>query len=163
MALCFMLPTAEYHASKESGQTVEAALNLVAKDAPDMLTQMSNGAEVVEYDQRASGFKTWPLMALAAIVAAIALICIFLYKNRVIQMRLTAVGFLINVVYVFLLFFWAVDAYGKTMEQAMGATELKVVWQAGAYAPIVAIVFFLLAHRGIKKDEMRVKAADRLR
>ena len=79
------------------------------------------------------------------------------------QMRVVTVGFLLNVIYVFVLFFWAVDAYGKTMAQAMGCGDPKVTWLAGAYAPIVAIVFFVLAHRGIKKDEMKVRAADRLR
>ena len=164
MALCFMVPTAEYHAAIETtGQTVEAALNLVAKDAPDMMQQMLNGSETIEYSQKVSGFKTWPLTTLAIITGAIALLCIFLYKNRVVQMRVAAVGFLLNVVYVFLLFFWAVDAYGKTVAAAMEATDLDVTWQAGAYAPIVAIVFFILAHRGIKKDEQKVRAADRLR
>lgn len=164
MALCFMVPTAEYHATMATtGQEVEAALNLVGRDAPDMMSQILSGTEVVEYSQRTSGFKTWPLMVLAALTGAIALLCIFLYKNRVRQMRVAAVGFLLNVVYVFLLFFWAVDAYGKTVAGAMDATDLSITWQAGAYAPIVAIVFFILAHRGIKKDEQKVRAADRLR
>ena len=79
------------------------------------------------------------------------------------QMRAVAVAFLLNVVYVFLVFFWAVDAYGKAVEQAMMATDMSVTWYVGAYAPIVSIVFFVLAHRGIKKDEALVRAADRLR
>ena len=164
MALCFMVPTAEYHATMEStGQEVEAALNLVAKDNPDMMNQILSGTDVVEYSQRASGFKTWPLTVLAIIIGGIALLCIFLYKNRVSQMRVAAIGFLLNVIYVFLLFFWAVDAYGKIVGQSMGTSDLSVTWQAGAYAPIAAIVFFILAHRGIKKDEQKVRAADRLR
>ncbi len=164
MAFCFMVPIAEYHATVEnSGQAVEGAFNLVAKDSPEMMNQMVTGAPVVEYSQKVSGFKTWPLTVMTIVVGLVALLCVFLYKNRVLQMRVVAVGFLLNVVYVFLLFFWAVDAYGKTMLQAMNASDLSVTWQAGAYAPIVAIVFFLLAHRGIKKDEMKVRAADRLR
>ena len=47
--------------------------------------------------------------------------------------------------------------------QAMNTGDPKVTWMAAAYAPIVAIVFFVLAHRGIKKDEMKVRAADRIR
>ena len=164
MALCFLVPTAEYHATNEqTGQTVEASLNLVAKDAPEMMNQMITGAPVIEYSQKVSGFKTCPLTVLAVVVAVIAIASIFLYKNRVRQMRVVAVAFLLDVVYVFLLFFWAVDAYSKTIAQTMGTTDMGITWHAGAYAPIVAIVFFLLAHRSIKKDEMKVRAADRLR
>ena len=139
-------------------------MNLLPKGEVTMSEEklLTMGA-TIDYSQKMSGFKTWPLVTLAILIGAIALVSIFLFKNRVRQMRVVMVGFLFNVVYVFLLFFWAVDAYGKTMVQAMNADNLNVTWLAGAYAPIVAIVFFVLAHRGIKKDEMKVRAADRLR
>ncbi len=164
MALCFMFPVAKYGLDMPStGQKVEAELNLLAKDNPEMLNQIANLDPVVVYSQKASGFHTWPLMVVAALVGLVALVCIFMYKNRVRQMRAVAVGFLLNVAYVFLLFFWAVDAYGKTVVQAMQGTDLQVTWYVGAYAPIVSLVFLVLAHRGIKKDEAKVRAADRLR
>ena len=164
MVLCFLVPVAEYQVDVPStGQKAEAELNLVAKDNPEMLNQIANLEPVVVYSQRASGFRTWPLIALAALVAAITLVCLFLYKNRVRQMRIVAVAFLFNVAYVFLLFFWAVDAYGKTLLQAMQGANLQVTWFVGAYAPIVSLLFLVLAHRGIKKDEAKVRAADRLR
>ena len=114
MALCFMTPVAEYSmeiASME--QTVEAELNLFAKDAPDMMEQMFVPGATVTYSQKMSGFQTWPLTVLAILVGVVALVSVFLYKNRVAQMRVVAVAFLLNVVYVFLVFFWAVDAYAK--------------------------------------------------
>jgi len=164
MALCFMVPVAEYHLEVPStGQKVEAEFNLLAKDNPEMLNQMANLDPVVVYSQKASGFQTWPLIVVAVLVAAVALLCVFLYKNRVRQMRVVAVGFLLNVVLVFLLFFWAVDAYGKMLVRVMAGSDLHVTWFVGAYAPIVALVFFILAHRGIKRDEAKVRAADRLR
>ena len=165
MALCFMMPVAEYSAEMTAmQQTVESELNLLPQgDVANIAEQMLTEGATIEYSQKMSGFKTWPLIVLAALTGAVALLSIFLYKNRVRQMRVVAVGFMVNVVYVFLLFFWAVDAYGKTMVQAMGAENLQVTWFVGAYAPIVAIVFFILAHRAIKKDEMKVRAADRLR
>ena len=164
MALCFMSPVAEYHMElPEKGQTVEARLDLIAKDNPDMMKQMIEMSPVVEYSQRMSGFHTWPLMALVIAVMAVAVASIFLFKNRILQMRIVAIGFLLNVVYVFLVFFWAVDAYGNTVAQAMGGSDPTVNWFAGAYAPIISIIFFILAHRGIKKDEAKVRAADRLR
>lgn len=163
MVLCFLVPTAEYRGEvAATGQTVEAELNLVAKGG-DMISQMDVGAPVIEYSQQMSGFKTWPLTVLAIAVAVVAVVCIFLYRNRVMQMRVAAVGFLLNVVYVFLVFFWAVDAYGKAVAQPMGLDAMDVTWHAGAFAPIVSVVLYILAHRGIKKDEEKVRAADRIR
>ena len=164
MVLCFMVPVATYQLDlPATGQKVEAEFNLVAKDNPEMLNQIANLDQVVVYSQSASGFRTWPLMVVAVVVAVMALVCVFMYKNRVRQMRFVAVAFLFNVAYVFLLFFWAVDAYGKTVMQAMQGSDLQVTWFVGAYAPIVSLLFFVLAHRGIKKDEAKVRAADRLR
>ena len=74
-----------------------------------------------------------------------------------------SIAFIINVVYVFLVFFWAVDSYAGTFQQAMGVETPQIAWQAGAYLPLASLVFFVLAQRGIKKDEAKVRAADRLR
>ena len=41
--------------------------------------------------------------------------------------------------------------------------EAHVSYGIGAYLPVVAIAFLLLAFRGIKKDEDLVKSIDRLR
>ena len=165
MALCFMTPVATYQAEIASmQQQVESELNLLPKGEVTLNEmQMLTLGATIEYNQKMSGFRTWPLVVMAILTGAIALGSIFLYKNRVAQMRVVALGFMLNVVYVFLLFFWAVDAYGKTMLQALNADNLQVTWFVGAYAPIVSIVFLILAHRAIKKDEMKVRAADRLR
>jgi len=164
MALCFMFPVAEYSLDMPAtGQRAEARLDLLAKDNPDMLNQIQNIEPVVTYSQKASGFQTWSLVALVLLVGVVALVALFLYGNRVRQMRVVAIAFLFNVVYVFLLFFWAVDSYGKTILQALGGSGLHVTWFVGAYAPLVSLVLLILAHRGIKKDEMKVRAADRLR
>ena len=162
MAVCFLFPVAQYHMTlPATGQKVDAELNLVARDNPEMWDQLQNMAPEVTYSQKASGFHSWPLAAMAALTAAVALAAIFAYRNRPAQMRVVAVAFLLNVVYVFLLFFWAVDAYGKAVH--MSGSDMQVVWHVGAYAPIVSLVLFILAHRGIKRDEARVRAADRLR
>ncbi len=164
MVLCFMFPVAEYHMDMPTThQTAEAQLDLVAKDNPEMMTQMANLEPTVVYSQKASGFKTWPLMAVSLGVAVLALVSVFLFKKRVLQMRVVAVAFLLNVVYVFLLFFWAVDKYGAIVKQALAGADMEVTWFVGAYAPLVSLVLLILAHRGIKKDESMVRAADRLR
>ncbi len=159
-----MFPVAQYRlVIPSTEQTVEARLDLIAKSNPDMLVQMQNIEPVVTYSQSDSGFNTWMLIVMALLVGAMTLLCIFMYSNRVRQMRMVAVAFLLNVAYVFLLFFWAVDAFGKNLVQYFHCGDLHVTWFVGAYAPIVSLVFLVLAHRGIKKDESMVRAADRLR
>ncbi len=164
LALCFMTPVARYALDlPTTQQTVNAELDLLAKSNPDMLGQYQDGEAAFDFGQRESGFQSWPLVVLAALTAVFAVVCIFLYANRVRQMRMVAVVFLLNVAYVFMLFFWAVDAYGKTLMQYFHSNDLDVTWYIGAYAPIVSLIFLVLAHRGIKRDEAKVRAADRLR
>ena len=164
MALCFMFPAAQYRLEMPAtGQQAEARLDLVAQNNPEMLDQIQNIDPVVVYSQQASGFTTWPLTVLAALTGVIALVALFMYRNRVRQMRVVAIAFLLNIVYVFLLFFWAVDSYGKIFRQALEGSDMAVSWFVGAYAPLVSLVLLVLAHRGIKKDEAKVRAADRLR
>lgn len=164
MAMCFMFPTARYTMRMPAtGQTVEASLELVGRGDPDTLKQMASVEPVVEYNSKLGGIPMWPMVALALLAGGLALACVFLYGNRVRQMRVVAVAFLVSVAYVFLVFFWAVDAYGKKVAEVMQAADVEVKWGVGAFVPIAAVVLLILAHRAIKRDEARVRAADRLR
>lgn len=163
MVLCLLMPVAGYIFENEpvEGQRVEARLDLIAHQGPDMGTQL--GEPVLNYSQQMTGMKTWPLLTLALLWGAVALGSIFLFKRRTLQMRLVMVGFILNLVYVFLVFFWAVDCYSDLLSDGMGGVKPEVTWLVGAYAPLVSLVFFFLAQRAIKKDEALVRAADRLR
>ena len=164
IAACFVFPTATLHLTDTTlEQVTEARLDLLAKDNPEMLNQIMNGESKVDFSQKASGFKTWPLIALAAATIAITLVCIFLFKNRVRQARIVMVGFMINLAYAFLVFFWAVDKYADTVSNYMHLNDVSVSWYVGAYAPIASLLFLFLAQRAIRKDEAKVRAADRLR
>ena len=162
LALCFMYPIATFTAQGQVGQKVTGQLNLIAKDNPDMINQIAN-CEDTEISQSITGIKTWPLLVLTLCVIAIALVSIFLYKKRVLQMRIVACGFLLCVINVFLIFIWAVDKWCDSATQAMACTDVNLHWGISTWAPIVAIVFLFLAQRAIKKDEEKVRAADRLR
>ena len=123
--------------------------------------QILNG-EPVEIGQR--GYvKTWPLVVLTIASGLIALGSIFMYKNRVRQMRVVAVGFLLGVVDLFLIFIWAVDSFVDQATQAMACTEVHVSYGVATWAIIAAVVLMFLAQRFIRKDEEKVRAADRLR
>ncbi len=98
---------------------------------------------------------TWPVMALALLIILISLINIFLYKKRVLQMRLS--------VYIILLiigFAAVVALYGKQGADML-AGQIKMEYFS--IMPLVAIVFNLLAWRGIRKDYLMLKAVERIR
>ncbi|MFM7218182.1 MAG: DUF4293 domain-containing protein [Bacteroidota bacterium] len=95
------------------------------------------------------------LSLLNGAVALLALVAIFLFKNRRLQIRLTGLSMLLVSILVGLLFFLA-DNLGTTFEQ-------RVNYRYGAYLPIIQLVFLFLAQRNIRKDEELVRSADRLR
>lgn len=165
MALCLLMPVAKYTFvdNPAEGQCVEARLDLFARDGADMAMQMQTGEPVLNYSQRLTGMETWPLVTMVLVCGVIALGSIFLFKRRSLQVRIVALGFLLNVVYDFLVFFWAVDRYSDLLSAGMGGAQPEVTWFVGAFAPLASLVFFFLAQRAIKKDEALVKAADRLR
>ena len=163
MALCFAFPVAEYTINQPAGQQIMARLDLVAKDNPEMMNQLNNMEPLVEYSQRMSGMPTWPMVTLVLICGALALGSIFLFRNRMAQVRIVSLGFILKVVYAFVLFFWAVDRYSELVSSGFGGSEAAISWGAGAYLPLATLVLFFLAQRAIRKDEARVRAADRLR
>ena len=170
IGLCFLFPVAKYQYADISGkgQLVESRLDLVAKYAPDVLKQINAGEPVMVIEQGETKMTTWPLVTLAIVSGVIGLLCIFLFKNRRLQMRLATLGFMTTLAYIFLLFFWAVDKYADVLlshglTRFLSEAKPEVSWGVGAFIPMAALVFFFLAQRAIRKDEALVRAADRLR
>ena len=89
----------------------------------DMVSQMDQ--PVVHYGQRLTGMETWPLVTIVLVCMVIAVVAIFLFKRRTLQVRLTAFGFILSVVYAFLLFFWA-DLMARTAAEAPAAKARTV-------------------------------------
>lgn len=167
IALLFRFPITTYVAEPGAqNYIVNAELDLIPKQNPAMLQQIEAGSGNVYMDQSTAGMHMWPMMVLALLVAAISLASIFLYKNRILQMRMVSVAFLLNVIYVGLVFLWCADKYSKVV--AAFATSLQcgtthTIYAAGTWIPIVTIVLLFFAQRAIRNDEMKVRAADRLR
>lgn len=162
--MLFMVPVITMHSESTMGVAVDGSLNLIAKSNPEMLSQIENGGNVV-LDQTCY-FKPWGLVALAIITAIMTMVSIFMFKNRILQVRLVSLTFLVNVIYVFLLMFWAMDKYNTIFQQFatnMGCDSVEMHYGLGVWIPLLSIVLLLLAQRGIKKDEAKVRAADRLR
>jgi len=92
------------------------------------------------------------------LIALIAFMTIFIYKNRIAQIRILRFGVLLNVIYLALLFF----LYVPDIEEVTGVTA-DYITQAGIYFPIAILLLFLLASRFIMKDEKLIRSADRIR
>lgn len=94
--------------------------------------------------------------ALVVATVLLALVTLFIFKNRAKQKVLTIIGLLLSLVLVTLELVF-VDAYKKTLNL------IESAWQPGALMPMVMMILFFLAWQGIKKDERLIKSLERLR
>lgn len=156
MVLCFMFPVATY---SFEGLSANMTLFPSPTEYTDTVDEFGNVSKVsVEGSEYFKGTPVWIAMVLALCVAVLSLVSIFMYKNRMNQVKVVSVSFLLNVVYLFLLFFWLVDAAAENMG---GAPTAK--YGVGTWSAAVSAVFLFLSQNAIKRDEAKVRAADRLR
>lgn len=97
------------------------------------------------------------LTILAILGGAIALVSIFLFKKRKLQLKL---GYLI-IVAAILLPFLSIMLFMN--DSAKLSEQVIIEDQLGLYLPIISIAAAFFANRYIKKDEKLVKSMDRLR
>jgi uncharacterized membrane protein YidH (DUF202 family) len=90
------------------------------------------------------------LMITTIAVGVLALITIFLYKKRQLQLRLCVLGILLEAVLIFLY-------YRETTAFTQGTYSLTSILHS------IIVLAFVLAARGINKDEQLIKTSDRLR
>ncbi|MFN5477948.1 MAG: DUF4293 domain-containing protein [Sphingobacteriales bacterium] len=98
------------------------------------------------------------LLYFAANIATVllALVAIFMFKNRNLQKNLAWLGFLLSIVLVGLEIYIA-NNYETTLNLQQSS------WKFGAIMPILMVVFFFLTILGIRKDEKLIKSLERLR
>ena len=89
-------------------------------------------------------------------IGLLALINLFLFKNRKLQFKLSVVGLILSAGFLFLEYYM-VEGFKKVNSIITGT------YQAGALLPVIMVVFFYLAARSIYKDERLIKSMDRLR
>ncbi|HRY99856.1 MAG TPA: DUF4293 domain-containing protein [Bacteroidales bacterium] len=102
----------------------------------------------------------WPLVVGVLVLMILSLAALFLYSKRSTQMKVVMVSVLLNILLI-LGSFWMVRRLASRLDPA--AVDQVMNYQFGAYLPVLSLLFLILAHRGIKKDEQKVRAADRLR
>ena len=97
---------------------------------------------------------TWGLFGILMLSTIVAFATIFLYKNRMLQIRMSIFNSLLLVGYyiAFFAFYFAL----KNDENLF-----RIGW--AICLPLVSIILNILAIRSIGRDEVMVKAADRLR
>lgn len=96
------------------------------------------------------------LLAVAIIGALAALVTVFLFKNRPLQIKLTLLGILASVAFIAL-----EVSQSEKFEKSSGILKVSYLW--GALLPVAMIVFFTLAAINIRKDTKLVKSLNRLR
>ena len=98
---------------------------------------------------------TWGLFGILLLSAVISGCTIFLFRNRMLQIRMTIFSSLMLIGYYIALVFFVY----------MLKSDLQASFQLGwaLCLPLICLVLNYLAFRGIYRDEIMVKAADRLR
>jgi dipeptide/tripeptide permease len=97
-----------------------------------------------------NGTENLLLLITTIAIGVVAMVTIFLYANRKLQLRLCLVGIVLEIL---LHFFY----YKQIQLFTQGTHALTAVLN------VIAIVFFVLAARAINKDEKLIKDSDRLR
>lgn len=90
---------------------------------------------------------------LLGIIAFLSFFAVFLYKNRMFQMRICT---LISLLLIFLV--GLISYFSITTETNIAATI-----GLSAILPIIIFIFILMARRAIKKDDNLIKSVDRIR
>lgn len=103
------------------------------------------------------GFQsTWGMFGILLLCAIVALGTIFLFRNRMLQVRMTIFNSLLLIgYYIVAAVFWYM------LKSKLGADCFQLGW--ALCLPAVCIILNYLAFRAIFSDEVKVKAADRLR
>lgn len=99
---------------------------------------------------------TWPLSVIFILVTALAFLNIFFYRNRIRQMRICIFLILLHAGTVGMIFYYIF----VTRNHLEGA---QVLHQWRIVIPPIAIILLYLAFRRIRRDELMVKAYDRIR
>lgn len=99
--------------------------------------------------------KLLPLSIIILIVPIVALVAIFLFKNRILQMRIVMAQTCMVVLLILILGYYSYVIITKY--------DASVNIGFKMFLPIVLLILSALAYRGIKKDELLVKSYDRLR
>ncbi len=98
------------------------------------------------------------MLVLVGIMGALALVAIFLFRNRTLQMTLSRVVIVASIIMLILTGILFYQDY-----QYMQSVDHVITGEYGLLAPLGTILFAILALVYIKKDDKLVRSMDRLR
>jgi glucan phosphoethanolaminetransferase (alkaline phosphatase superfamily) len=132
-------------------------LEFFANDATYIMNAY-NTVDVTDVNNHLS--KNMGVGVMQGLVFILALVLIFLFKNRQLQMKLAKLNILLISLQIA-----AIVMYSDTTITAIGSNvdDVSVNIKLGAIIPVLSLILTYLAIRFIKKDENLVRAADRLR
>jgi hypothetical protein len=96
------------------------------------------------------------LFSLVILLACLAAVCIFLFKNRSLQFKLAVIGVLASIGVIGLQV-WQIENFRTSNSLVRGS----YYW--GSLFPVAMTIFFILAAKGVYRDEKLIKSIDRLR
>ena len=99
---------------------------------------------------------TWPLLLFFIVLGSLSFLNIFFYRHRVRQMRICVFLILLNLGAVAMMFFYVYMARLQ-LEGALVLYKWRFV------APPISVILNYFAFRRIRRDELMVKAYDRIR
>lgn len=103
-----------------------------------------------------AGIATWPLSLFFILVSILTFLNIFLYRHRTLQMRICIFLILFGAGMMGMIFYY-IAVVKNQLEGASVLHQWRIV-----LPPIIAILLYL-AFRRIRRDELMVKAYDRIR
>ncbi len=123
---------------------------------------LNNGDLVIDgfYFHSSTGeniFSTITMNIILWLGALLSFITIFLFKNRIVQMRITTYTIIILLGFYLLLIYYrfmAVPSIEKIISSKMEIASLF---------PVIGAILIYMANRAIKKDEEKVRSMDRFR
>jgi len=113
-----------------------------------------NGLRIAN-EQQELYLKLVPIIVLLSVIVFISFVSIFLYKKRIIQMRINFINIMLMLGYMGLNYYY-INNFSKQLEAV-------VSYKIFAVFPLIAIIFTYLAIRSIGKDEALIRSMDRIR
>lgn len=130
---------------------------LVVVTSDGLLTLKSTGLD----DMTGTlAYPTWVLFGLNILIILLSLVTIFLYNNRVLQMRITVFNLLLKLGLYALGGVYVYNFIDDLSTPDLAASVMISPWLA---IPIICMILDYLAHRAIAIDERTVRYMDRLR
>ena len=119
----------------------------------ELLSFNLKGFYYTELGETAGISSQYSIMAFGLLICALNLITIFMYKRRLLQLRLCVYNIIL-----------LVGLSGVVLFVLYSVPNVSSVsFRLPAVFPIIAVILHYLAFRGIRKDELMVQALSRLR